>query len=370
MHRIKDATINYLLRRAPIDPVRELMRENITDKVVMVTGAGGSIGSELCRQILQYRPRLLVMFELNEYALYSIHNEILNDKACNIPVATIIGDVKNSYRVRNILQRFEVDTVYHAAAYKHVPMVEYNISEGVRNNIIGTVSLANECFIFGVETFVLVSTDKAVRPTNVMGASKRVAEMFIQALAQLQGDTKFSIVRFGNVLGSSGSVVPLFLEQIAANQKLTVTHKDITRYFMSIPEAAQLVIQAGAMGGNGEVFVLDMGAPVKIYDMAGSILLIEKGVQPCDIDKHIEVTGLRPGEKLYEELLIGDNVSKTSHPRILKANEDFQPHDIISNHIDDIRWYCDCDEHRELLKKFSEIVSGFQHSGEIKDYLS
>lgn len=366
MYRVKDSTIDYLLGREPTKPVPELMSKNITDKVVMVTGAGGSIGSELCRQIIQYKPKMLVLYELNEYALYSIHVELLD---CGIPIATLIGSVKNDIRVENIIRKFGVQTVYHAAAYKHVPMVEFNMFEGILNNTIGTWQTAKAAERGGAETFVLISTDKAVRPTNIMGASKRLAEMVIQSMAG--GKMKVSMVRFGNVLGSSGSVVPLFLEQIAQGKNLSVTHKDITRYFMSIPEAAQLVIQAGAMGGDGEVFVLDMGEPVKIYDMAVNMLRHEKGLCRFEAHDQIDITGLRPGEKLYEELLIGNDVSPTDHPRIMKAYEplpytQFQ----MTRYIQYIIQYSVNDDFKGMIQLLGELVSGFNHSGDIKDYLS
>jgi FlaA1/EpsC-like NDP-sugar epimerase len=282
-------------------------------------------------------------------------------------MVAILGSVQNDVRVSKVLKKFGVQTVYHAAAYKHVPMVEYNISEGIINNIIGTKTMVEECHYQGVETFVLVSTDKAVRPTNIMGASKRIAELLVQGMAANRyGSTTFSMVRFGNVLGSSGSVVPTFLEQLSRREALTVTHKDITRYFMSIPEAAQLVIQAGAMADGGEVFVLDMGEPVKIYDLAQK--MIDWYDDPWG--ESIEITGLRPGEKLYEELLIGDDVSKTEHPMICKANEEFMDYEKLRQDINYLSILCDCDKYDTVVEWMKEIIPGFNHSGEIKDYLS
>lgn len=298
--RIKDVNsdiFNQLLGREEVPANDDLLKKNIEDKVVMVTGAGGSIGSELCRQIAKNSPKTLVMYEWNEFALYSIHVELMRI-APDVKIVPMLGSVTNSDRVCQTINKFGINTIYHAAAYKHVPMVEYNIVEGLYNNFIGTALLANAAHECCVDTFVLVSTDKAVRPTNVMGASKRLAEMYIQSINNISG-TVFSMVRFGNVIGSSGSVIPLFMEQIARNEPLTITHPDITRYFMSIPEAAQLVIQAGSMAiMGGEVFVLDMGEPVKILDIAQRLLEYH-GLPKC----FYQVTGLRPGEKLYEELL-------------------------------------------------------------------
>ncbi len=330
---LRDVAVEDLLGRDPVPPEPELMGANITGKVVMVTGAGGSIGSELCRQILRQAPAQLLLLELSEYSLYRIEQELLQiarEEGIDCPVKALLGSVQHRNRVQKILATFQVQTIYHAAAYKHVPMVEHNVVEGLRNNVMGTLETARAAVEAGVESFVLVSTDKAVRPTNVMGASKRLAELVCQAMARAQNGTRFSMVRFGNVLGSSGSVVPLFRRQIAAGGPVTVTHPEITRYFMTIPEAAQLVIQAGAMARGGDVFVLDMGEPVKIAELAGRLIRLS-GLEPCypgtdggdqsrgDIE--IRYSGLRPGEKLYEELLIGENVSETRHPRIMTASE-------------------------------------------------
>lgn len=327
---VTDLDVADLLGRAPVDPIPELLTKNITNKHVMVTGAGGSIGSELCRQILQQKPKTLVLVELNEFNLYQIDQELQatkQRKELTTKIVTALGSVQNRNRMHNLMTINSIDTVYHAAAYKHVPIVEDNIVEGIRNNVFGTFACANAAIEANVKNFTLISTDKAVRPTNVMGASKRMAELVLQALADRQTETTFTMVRFGNVLGSSGSVVPLFKKQIRKGGPVTVTHPDIIRYFMLIPEAAQLVIQAGAMGNNGQVFVLDMGEPVKILDLAKRMIHLmgmkeyfEDNSDEGDIE--IRFTGLRPGEKLYEELLIGDNVEGTSHQKIMTACED------------------------------------------------
>ncbi|MDX5407755.1 MAG: polysaccharide biosynthesis protein [Chromatiaceae bacterium] len=325
---LQDVKIEDLLGRDPVAPKAKLMQANIKGKVVMVTGAGGSIGSELCRQILRCEPTVLVLFELSEFGLYSIEQELsslIKQQELDIRLIPVMGTVQRRSRLETVMKAFNVQTVYHAAAYKHVPLVEYNVVEGVRNNVFGTWYAAEAAISAGVETFVLISTDKAVRPTNVMGASKRLAELVLQALAQRQSTTRFCMVRFGNVLGSSGSVVPLFREQIRKGGPITVTHKDIIRYFMTIPEAAQLVLQAGAMGKGGDVYVLDMGEPVKIADLAKRMihlmgLEVKDEIHPNG-DIEIKFTGLRPGEKLYEELLIGENVRETAHPRIMAADE-------------------------------------------------
>ena len=325
---LQDVKIEDLLGRDPVAPKKKLLHANIKGKVVMVTGAGGSIGSELCRQIIRCEPLTLVLFELSEYALYAIEQElksIISSEGLEINLIPVMGTVQRQSRMESVMRAFGVNTVYHAAAYKHVPLVEYNVVEGVRNNVFGTWYAAEAAIKAGVDTFVLISTDKAVRPTNVMGASKRLAELVLQALAQYQSKTRFCMVRFGNVLGSSGSVVPLFREQIRKGGPVTVTHKDIIRYFMTIPEAAQLVLQAGAMGKGGDVFVLDMGEPVRIADLARRMIHL-MGLEVRD-DEHpngdieIKYTGLRPGEKLYEELLIGNNVRQTEHSRIMAADE-------------------------------------------------
>lgn len=326
IEQIKDVAVEDLLGRDPVKPNPKLMDACIKNKVVMVTGAGGSIGSEICRQIIKLKPKKLILFELNEYGLYAIEQELRKLSEKNpVDIIPLLGSVQNRSRLESAMSTFKVQTVYHAAAYKHVPLVEQNIIEGIRNNIFGTWNCAEAAITCNVESFVLISTDKAVRPTNIMGASKRMAELVLQALADRQNKTRFTMVRFGNVLGSSGSVVPLFRQQIKSGGPVTVTHPDIIRYFMTIPEAAELVIQAGSMGQGGDVFVLDMGDPVKIVDLAKRMiklsgLSIQTQERPNG-DIAIEYTGLRPGEKLFEELLIGDNVSGTEHSRIMRAEE-------------------------------------------------
>ncbi|MFG0772297.1 polysaccharide biosynthesis protein [Vibrio plantisponsor] len=327
---VQDLDVADLLGRAPVDPDKELLRKNIIGKSVLVTGAGGSIGSELCRQILAQKPDKLVLFELNEYNLYKIDQELKGIKTktkSNTQIVTALGSVQNENRLFNIMTAHKVETIFHAAAYKHVPIVEDNIVEGVRNNVFGTLACANAAIRADVKNFTLISTDKAVRPTNIMGATKRLAELVLQALADEHNSITFTMVRFGNVLGSSGSVVPLFKKQIRNGGPVTVTHPDITRYFMLIPEAAQLVIQAGAMGKNGQVCVLDMGKPIKIVNLALRMVHL-MGMKEFydgksdDGDIEIKFTGLRPGEKLYEELLIGENIQGTSHQKIMTASEE------------------------------------------------
>ncbi|RQW61708.1 nucleoside-diphosphate sugar epimerase/dehydratase [Vibrio viridaestus] len=327
---IRDLDVSDLLGRAAVDPDTQLLSKNILGKNVMVTGAGGSIGSELCRQILRQKPKSIVLFELNEYNLYKIDQElhaVIIRKDYDTKIVAALGSVQRENRVQKLMEMHNIETVYHAAAYKHVPLVEDNIIEGIRNNVFGTLSCATAAINAGVKNFTLISTDKAVRPTNIMGASKRMAELVLQALADKGSNTTFTMVRFGNVLGSSGSVVPLFKKQIRRGGPVTVTHPDIIRYFMLIPEAAQLVIQAGAMGKNGQVFVLDMGEPVKIMDLAVRMIHLMGMKEYYDGhsesgDIEIKFTGLRPGEKLYEELLIGENVEGTSHQKIMTAMEE------------------------------------------------
>jgi FlaA1/EpsC-like NDP-sugar epimerase len=325
---VQEVDVADLLGRDPVPPHLELLHANIRGKVVMVTGAGGSIGSELCRQIISHQPRCLVLFEVSEFQLYSIHQQLINLGDDNIKIMPILGSITHQKRVEQVCQAFAVQTIYHAAAYKHVPLVEQNPGEAIWNNIFGTLRLAQAAIATNVETFVLISTDKAVRPTNTMGASKRFAELILQALSQdtaLCQKTRFTMVRFGNVLGSSGSVVPLFRQQIAKGGPVTVTDARIIRYFMTIPEAAELVIQAGAMGQGGDVFVLDMGEPVRIVDLAKRMIRLSgfevKSTEQPHGDIEIIYTGLRPGEKLYEELLIGGNVSQTEHEKIMRAEE-------------------------------------------------
>ena len=341
VEEIKSIEIEDILKRDSIIPNKELLNHDITGKSVLVTGAGGSIGSELCRQTLPQKPKLLILLELNEFSLYTIEQELtltIKRLGINTKIISILGSVQKQSRLENIFKTFKIQTIYHAAAYKHVPMVEHNVVEGVLNNVFGSWYCAEAAIASEVEKFVLISTDKAVRPTNIMGTSKRLAELILQALAKRQSKTLFTMVRFGNVLGSSGSIVPLFKEQIKKGKTITVTHPDIIRYFMTISEASQLVIQAGAMSKGGDVFVLDMGEPVKIIDLARKMIhlsgLTEKTLDTPTGDISIEFTGLRPGEKLYEELLINDNAEGTPNPRIMTANEDHltwvETHDLLN----------------------------------------
>ncbi|EME0909862.1 polysaccharide biosynthesis protein [Vibrio vulnificus] len=375
---LKDVAIEDLLGRDPVEPNSELMKSNIHGKVVMVTGAGGSIGSELCRQIVRQKPKTLILFELSEYGLYEIDKELsgmVEAMQLEVEIIPLLGSVQRINRLSATMRAFGVQTVYHAAAYKHVPLVEYNVVEGVRNNVFGTNYSAKAAIEAGVESFVLISTDKAVRPTNVMGTSKRMAELALQALAAKENDkvngTRFCMVRFGNVLGSSGSVIPLFKRQIEEGQAITVTHPDIIRYFMTIPEAAQLVIQAGAMGKGGDVFVLDMGEPVKIVDLAKNLIQLSglevKSSDNPNGDIEIKFTGLRPGEKLYEELLIGDNVEGTDHERIMTANEQFLPLEEFNQILDNLDRACHEFDHETIRQILLETPTGFNPTDGIGD---
>lgn len=338
---VRDVDVEDLLGRNPVPPNPTLLDACIKEKVVMVTGAGGSIGSELCYQILKLAPTRLVLFELSEAALYTIERKIrmlAGKKNIVCDIVALLGSVHHEHRVREVIRTFEVQTIYHAAAYKHVPIVEHNVFEGIHNNVFGTLYTARAAIDAGAESFVLISTDKAVNPVNVMGATKRFAELILQALQTQTDSTKLSMVRFGNVLESSGSVVPLFKEQIRNGGPVTVTHRDIIRYFMTIPEAAQLVIQAGSMATGGDVFVLDMGKPVKILDLAERMIklmgMTVRNSKQLDGDIEIEFIGLRPAEKLYEELLIGSNVTGTEHPRIMRADEDCLTLEALSELLD------------------------------------
>ncbi len=374
---ITEVGVEDLLGRDPVAPNNDLMTANITNKVVMVTGAGGSIGSELCRQIVKQQPTKLVLFEQSEFALYSIEKELgeyITNNSLNIELVPVMGSVQRINRIETVMMAFGVHTVYHAAAYKHVPLVEHNVVEGVRNNVFGTYYAAKAAVNAKVETFVLISTDKAVRPTNVMGATKRMAELALQGLAQEQGikhKTRFCMVRFGNVLGSSGSVVPLFRRQIKEGGPITLTHPDITRFFMTIPEAAQLVIQAGAMGKGGDVFVLDMGEPVKIKDLATKMVRLSGFEVKNDTNPHgdieIKCTGLRPGEKLYEELLIGDNVGETSHERIMTANEVMLPLAELNVFIEALDVACHNFDHETIRQLLLDAPTGFNPTDGICD---
>ncbi|NVZ82432.1 MULTISPECIES: polysaccharide biosynthesis protein [Pseudomonas] len=387
---IQEVDIADLLGRDSVPPQDELLEHCIKEQSVLITGAGGSIGSELCRQILTLQPTTLLLYEHSEFNLYSILQELeqrIVRESLSVKLLPILGSVRNQEKLFDVMKTWRVNTVYHAAAYKHVPMVEHNIAEGVLNNVMGTLSAAQASLRANVANFVLISTDKAVRPTNVMGSTKRLAEMTLQALSSeiapvLFGETsnvsrvnktRFTMVRFGNVLGSSGSVIPLFHKQIKSGGPLTVTHPKITRYFMSIPEAAQLVIQAGSMGQGGDVFVLDMGEPVKIVELAekmvhlsGLSIRSDKNLQG---DISIEFTGLRPGEKLYEELLIGDNVVTTPHPMIMSANEDYLPWDVLKARLTELLSAVEQDDYTRVRQLLRETVSGYSPDGEIVDWI-
>lgn len=386
---IQEVDIADLLGRDAVPPRRDLFERCISGQSVMVTGAGGSIGSELCRQILGNSPALLILLDHSEFNLYSIHAELsarVKRESLVVRLVPVLGSIRNSARMADLMRIWAVDTVYHAAAYKHVPMVEHNVAEGLLNNVLGTLNTAQASIRSGVKNFVLISTDKAVRPTNVMGSTKRLAEMVLQALsceaapllfsddsvAQIR-KTRFTMVRFGNVLGSSGSVIPLFHEQIRRGGPVTVTHPNITRYFMTIPEAAQLVIQAGAMGQGGDVFVLDMGQPVKIAELAEKMIHLSGLSVRSESNPHgdiaIEFTGLRPGEKLYEELLIGDNVSPTEHPMIMRANEEHLPWEQFKERLGELLAAVESDDYERVRQLLRETVNGYKPEGEIVDWI-
>ena len=382
---LREISIKDLLGRDSVVSNKELLALNITNKVVMVTGAGGSIGGELCRQILFLKPQALILFERSEFALYSIDQELSRTAMPSTKILPMLGSINDKNRLSKIMKRFEVHTIYHAAAYKHVPMVEYNNAEGVSNNIFGTLNCAQVAIDNGVETFVLISTDKAVRPTNTMGATKRFAEMILQALTfrieqnsqrgaeEGQYGTCFSIVRFGNVLDSSGSVIPLFKEQIKGGGPVTVTDSEVQRYFMSIPEAVELVIQAGAMAKGGDVFVLDMGEPIRILDLAKKMIRLSglqiKNKLNLDGDIEIKFTGLRPGEKLYEELLIGGNISKTDNPMIMRAQEEMLIWDDLKLIIDELEGAIVRGDQVKLRQLLVKAVPGFKPQSDITDIL-
>lgn len=387
---IQEVDIADLLGRDSVPAQPDLLERCIKGKIVMVTGAGGSIGAELCRQIFMLEPTTLILFDHSEFNLYNILSELEQRgfrNSASVRLIPALGSIRHPSKLLDIMSVWKVDTVYHAAAYKHVPMVEHNIAEGILNNVIGTLNTAQAALQSGVLNFVLISTDKAVRPTNVMGSTKRLAELTLQALSReiapvLFGDkknvchvnkTRFTMVRFGNVLGSSGSVIPLFRSQIKSGGPLTVTHPKITRYFMTIPEAAQLVIQAGSMGQGGDVFVLDMGEPVRIVELAEKMIHLsglsvrsEKNPQG---DIAIKFTGLRPGEKLYEELLIGDNVSVTPHPMIMSANEDHLPWDVLKMRLTDLLVAVEADDYARVRQLLRDTVSGYTPDGEIVDWI-
>jgi FlaA1/EpsC-like NDP-sugar epimerase len=387
---IQEVDIADLLGRDAVPAQEDLLEHCIRKKAVMVTGAGGSIGSELCRQILLQSPTTLILFDHSEFNLYCILSELeqrISRESLSVRLLPILGSVSNQAKLLDVLKTWRIDTVYHAAAYKHVPMVEHNIAEGVLNNVMGTLNTAQAALQAGVANFVLISTDKAVRPTNVMGSTKRLAELTLQALSReiapvLFGDnsnvsrvnkTRFTMVRFGNVLGSSGSVIPLFHKQIKSGGPITVTHPKITRYFMTIPEAAQLVIQAGSMGQGGDVFVLDMGEPVKIVELAEKMIHLSGLSVRSEKNPHndiaIEFTGLRPGEKLYEELLIGDNVEATKHPMIMSANEDYLAWDVLKVKLSELISALEQDDYVKVRQLLRDTVSGYAPDGDIVDWI-
>jgi FlaA1/EpsC-like NDP-sugar epimerase len=374
---LRELDIEDMLGRDAVAPNPILLGKNIAGKTVLVTGAGGSIGGELCRQILFLRPATLLLVEMSEFALYAIDAELrqkmANEPGLDVRILPLLASVQDERRINSIMATWHPNTVYHAAAYKHVPLVEHNPAEGLRNNVFGTLTVAQAAEAHGIQDFVLISTDKAVRPTNVMGTSKRLAEMTLQALAAKGGATRFSMVRFGNVLGSSGSVVPLFRKQIKAGGPVTITHEEITRYFMTIPEAAQLVIQAGAMATGGEVFVLDMGDPVKIIDLARKMIefsgLVVRDANTPDGDIDIEVIGLRPGEKLYEELLIGENPVATNHPRIMKAREAFLEWPDLKRELDSLTGGMDRGDVAFARIKLTQIVREFTPDDDVVDWV-
>ena len=365
---LQEIDIEELLGRVPVMPDEKLLSANIRYKHVMVTGAGGSIGSELCRQIIRLQPAKVVLFESSEFALYQIERELqefMQHDHLDIPIIPVLGSVQDRQRVEETLRQYRVQTLYHAAAYKHVPMVECNPIEGIRNNTFGTYYTAQAALNTGVERFVLISTDKAVRPPNVMGASKRLCELVLQGFSQISNKTTFCMVRFGNVLGSSGSVVPLFRRQIREGGPITVTHPDIIRFFMTIPEAAQLVIQAGAMAKGGEVFLLDMGEPVRILDLAKRMIHLSglqvKNEQNPNGDISVEFSGLRPGEKLYEELLIDSDAEKTAHPRIFKANENCLLWPELEKMLETLQQACEQRNLPQVYSILSDHVQGYSN---------
>lgn len=389
---INELDLNDLLGRIPIPPNIGLLESNVTDKTVLVTGAGGSIGGELCRQIIKLHPRALILIDVSEYSLYLIYEELKRCIATNknlnfssgslevnqIKLVPYLASVVDRNRLLGILKGHNPDTIFHAAAYKHVPLVEQNIVEGIRNNTFGTLNVAQVAYECGVPNFILISTDKAVRPTNVMGASKRIAELILQAMNQSARNenrlTKFSMVRFGNVLGSSGSVAPLFSLQIKSGGPITLTHPDVTRYFMTIPEAAELVIQASSMASGGDVYVLDMGQPVRIYDLAVKMIFLSglmlKNESNPEGDIEIKVTGLRPGEKLYEELLIGNDPQLTQHPKIMKAHEEFLSWEELKIQLDHLSHAMLTGDVKSIQVMLQKIVPGYQPDKTGTNFLS
>ena len=364
IEHIKEVQVEDLLGRQSVDPINSLLNKNIKGKNILVTGAGGSIGSEICKQIVELKPNLIVLYEQSEFNLYSIHAKLESVKE-NCVIIPVLASIQNRYKLDSIFKNNKIDTVYHAAAYKHVPMVESNPCDGVWNNIIGTYRLASKALEYKVGLFVLISTDKAVRPTNIMGATKRFAELILQGLNESKkSSTKFTMVRFGNVLDSAGSVLPLFRSQIKRGGPLTVTDPKVIRYFMSIPEASQLVIQAGGMSMGGDVFLLDMGDPVNILDMAKKMIHLS-GLEIIDEkdgsgDIKIEITGLRPGEKLYEELLIGEDSQVTEHPRIMKAHEEKLSLEIVVAAISEFQNVCKEQDNEKVISLLHKYVKGFK----------
>mgnify|MGYP000509821265 CR=1 FL=1 len=377
---IKDFTIEDLLNREQVQPNLELLSQNIKSKVVMVTGAGGSIGSELCKQILKLCPLKLILVEINEYSLYKIHQELeeTREKAGHnlkkIQIIPLLSSIQNENRMRHVIKTYMPNTIYHAAAYKHVPLVEENICEGVRNNVLGTLNIAKIAIEQKVSNFILISSDKAVYPTNIMGASKRLAEICLQALHEDKKNIgiKLCLVRFGNVLDSSGSIIPRIKKQIKDGGPITLTHLDVTRYFMTIPEAAQLVIQAGAMSKGADVFLLEMGEPVKILDVMKKIIFLSglslQDKDNPDGDIEIKIIGLRPGEKLHEELFLGNSPQITEHPKILKAKEDFIPWIHLEKDLQKLDILTDQNKVDEVIKILQKLVNGYKFSGIIYDH--
>ena len=370
---LRDVSIKDLLGREPVEPNEELLKLKITDKVVLVTGAGGSIGSELCRQIILQKPKQLILYEINEFSLYNVEQEFDKIEMPHVEILPVLGSVRDRKRFQNVVKHFSVQTIYHAAAYKHVPLVEYNNSEGVLNNTFGTLIAAEVALAEKVETFVLISTDKAVRPTNTMGATKRIAELVLQALSKQESSTCFTMVRFGNVLDSSGSVIPLFKQQIKNGGPVTVTNANMVRYFMTIPEAVELVVQAGAMGKGGDVFVLDMGEPVRIYDLATKMIQLS-GLQVLDEDNldgdiEIKCIGLRPGEKLYEELLVGDNMSQTDSLLIMRAEESMLDWEDLKPILDQLNEAINNSDQEKVRELLIEAVPEFKPQCDIADLL-
>jgi len=397
LNLLHDLEIDDLLGRESVSIDFDFVKEKIMDSVILVTGAGGSIGSQICKELIFFQPKIILLLEINEFALYEIHNKLVkrleNHSDLSIKIIPVLGSVQNFDRMRDLMHIWKPKYIYHTAAYKHVPMVEHNSSEGIQNNVFGTLVCAFAALKEEIENFVLISTDKAVRPTNIMGATKRLAEMSLQALSseeiinfdlmnlksKLKIKTNFSIVRFGNVIGSSGSVIPLFRNQIASGGPITLTHKDITRYFMSIDEAAKLVIHSGCMNSgkdkirNAEVFVLDMGKPVKIFDLAKSMVELSGMVLKSDDQKigdiEIKITGLRPGEKLYEELLIGNNPLKTSHKKILKAHENFIPWNNLQKELKSLRDAIEKNDFDVIQKILVKVVDGYNNSNKVADWI-